>query len=83
MRRKLNITVSGEFCSGKSHVTYLIKKTLKENGFDVEFEPDLDYGPMEGDFDNRIGRHNSEAITQLATDTKIKIEQRQLKREIL
>ena len=80
MKNEIKITVSGKFMTGKSHITYLIKKVLKDNGFSVKFEPDLDYGPSEKDFDKRVHLKNEEAIKGLSKKTKIKIEQIQLPR---
>ena len=38
MKDNLKIFVLGKACSGKSTISYLIMKTLEENGFNVEFE---------------------------------------------
>jgi len=82
MNKEINVTISGVHSSGKSHITYLIKKTLKENGFEVNFEPDVDYGPTESHFDRKIIRNNEKAIVTLSDSTKININQHQLNRLI-
>ncbi len=42
-KEKLIITVSGRAMSGKSRLIFLLKKFLRENGFDVKHEVSLDY----------------------------------------
>lgn len=79
-KKEVKITVSGVPAAGKSNITYLIKNLLKENGFEVEFEPDVDYGPTEADFDRRVAESNKNAIIALNQRTKIIIEQVQTKR---
>ena len=37
-KKNLIITVAGQTASGKSRLTYLLKKFLRENGFEVEQE---------------------------------------------
>ena len=80
-KKEIQITVSGVPASGKSNITYLIKKTLKENGFEVEFTPDIDYGPTEADFDRRVSKSNEEAIIVLQHRAKIKINQVQTRKD--
>ncbi len=75
MKNEIKVNVIGESCVGKSHITFLLKRVLKENGFEIEFTPDEDYGTSEADFDNKISKSNSDAIQSLKGKTKIKIEQ--------
>lgn len=42
-KQKLIITVSGRTNTGKSRLSFLLMKFLKENGFDVKHEISLDY----------------------------------------
>lgn len=37
-KKELIITVSGQVASGKSRLMFLLKKFLRENGFNVEFD---------------------------------------------
>lgn len=74
-KRKITITISGGVASGKSNIAYLIKNLLKENGFEVGFNPDLDYGPTEADFDKIVSKNNKNAIIALSEKVKINIEQ--------
>ena len=52
-KEKLIITVSGRAMSGKSRLSFLLKKFLRENGFDVKHEVTLDY-QNENDFDRKM-----------------------------
>ena len=75
MKNEVKVNVIGESCVGKSHITFLIKKVLKENGFEIEFTPDEDYGRSEANFDNSLSESNNDAIQSLKGKTKIKIKQ--------
>lgn len=52
-KKELTITVSGQFCSGKSRLIFLLKKLLREQGFEVHYEGNLDH-PNERHFDCRV-----------------------------
>ena len=42
-KKKLIVTVSGECNSGKSRLSFMLKKFLRGNGFDVDFDGGIDY----------------------------------------
>jgi uridine kinase len=50
-KKDLIITVPGHAASGKSRLIYLLKKFLRENGFEVEQELNIDH-PSEVNFDS-------------------------------
>jgi thymidylate kinase len=50
MKKNLIVTVSGVAGSGKSSLTFLLKNFLREHGFEVEQELNLDH-PTESNFD--------------------------------
>ncbi|MFW5847448.1 MAG: hypothetical protein ACOCVF_00820 [bacterium] len=76
-RKDLIITVAGQNGSGKSRLTYLLKKFLRENAFDVEFEGNLDH-PTEKHFDKYISRNFDEVINNIKEKRKIRIKEIQL-----
>lgn len=56
-KKNLIITVTGEVNSGKSHLTFLLlKKFLRENGFEVDFDGGLDYD-NESQFDEYVSEN--------------------------
>ena len=77
--KNITIAISGEVATGKSRIAYLIKKTLKQHGFEVNFVNDIDY-PTEAVFDKDMERNFDDAIKGLSQKTKITIVQAQLMR---
>ena len=77
--KNITIAISGEVASGKSRIAHLIKQTLKENGFVVDFINDMDY-LNEETFDNEMRRNFDDAIKAISEKTKITIVQAQLNR---
>jgi len=76
-KKDLIITVSGVSASGKSRLTYLLKKFLRENGFEVEFETNLDH-PTESDFDKQMSKNLDEVIENFKDTRKITLKEVQL-----
>lgn len=79
-KKNLIITVAGHTASGKSRLTYLLKKFLRENGFEVEQELNIDH-PTEENFDNVMGRNIDAVIDNFKETRKITIKELQLARE--
>lgn len=75
--KNLNITISGETASGKSRLTYLLKKFLRENGFEVEQEPNIDYGTEE-EFNNIMSKNIDTVIDKIKETTNITIREIQV-----
>lgn len=78
-KKDLIITVSGQAASGKSRLTYLLKKFLREQGFDVEIDCNLDY-TTENDFDKHMSENFDEVIGLLKNSRKITLKEVQLAR---
>lgn len=79
-KTKLTITVAGECASGKSRVTYLIKKLLKEHGFNIKQIGDSDFDSEE-DFDIYMENNLSDAIKSISNKSDIEIKQIQINRD--
>jgi adenylylsulfate kinase-like enzyme len=79
-KKGLIITVSGYAASGKSRLTYLLKKFLRENGFEVEQELNADH-PTEENFDKHMSKHFDEIMENLKETRKITLKEVQLARE--
>ncbi len=77
MKKEIKITVSGVVNSGKSRIIYLIKKLLREDGFNVEFKGCLDFH-TETDLDKIAGKNFNEIIKKIKADADITIESQQL-----
>lgn len=77
-KEKLIITVAGRSMSGKSRLSYLLKKFLQENGFDVEHEVTLDY-TNESQFERQMSENFDEVIDKLKDERKILIREEQLR----
>jgi tRNA uridine 5-carbamoylmethylation protein Kti12 len=77
---KLIITVSGRAMSGKSRLSFLLKKFLRENGFDVKHEVSLDY-QNENQFERQMSKNFDEVIGQMKEQREILIKEEQLKRD--
>jgi CO dehydrogenase nickel-insertion accessory protein CooC1 len=78
-KEKLIITVSGRAMSGKSRLSFLLKKFLRENGFDVKHEVSLDY-QNENQFERQMSKNFDEVIGQMKEQREILIKEEQLKR---
>lgn len=76
MKEKLIITVSGRTMSGKSHLSFLLKKFLRENGFDVQHEVTSDYD-NENHFDKQMSKNFDEVIGQMKEQREILIKEEQ------
>ena len=79
-KEKLIITVSGRVMSGKSRLSFLLKKFLRENGFDVKHEVSLDY-QNENQFERQMSKNFDEVIGQMKEQREILIKEEQLKRD--
>jgi CO dehydrogenase nickel-insertion accessory protein CooC1 len=79
MKKKLTINVCGEAGSGKSRLTFILKKFLKDNGFEVEHSP-LDFVD-EDEFDKEMNKNHKLAIDNLKENRKIVINELYVKRE--
>jgi pantothenate kinase-related protein Tda10 len=79
-KEKLIITVSGRAMSGKSRLSFLLKKFLRENGFDVQHEVSLDY-QNENQFERQMSKNFDEVIGQMKEQREILIKEEQLKRD--
>jgi hypothetical protein len=73
---KTVITVSGEAMSGKSHLIFLLKKCLQENGFDVKHEVSLDYQD-EDDFERQMDQSFYKVIDHIKEQREIIIKEEQ------
>lgn len=80
-KEKLIITVSGRVMSGKSRLSFLLKKFLQENGFNVKHEIGLDFS-NENDFERKMGKNLDEVIGQIKEQTEIIIKEEQLNNDI-
>ena len=79
-KREICIFVAGEPNSGKSRVSFLLKRFLRENGFEVDFDGGLDFN-NEAQFDQQIGnRHFDETIEAIKDNRKIVLREMQLQK---
>lgn len=69
---QLNITISGKTNSGKTRLTYLLKKILREEGFDVEFSGNIDF-PSEAKFDEHVEKNFDRCISSIKERSNINI----------
>ena len=76
-KEKIIITVSGRSMSGKSHLSYLLKKFLRENGFDVEHKVSIDY-QNEFEFESQMSKNFDKVIAQMKDNREILIKEEQL-----
>ena len=79
-KKDLIITVSGQVASGKSRLTFLLKKFLRENGFEVEFDGNIDH-PTESNFDKHMSKNFDEVINSIKETRKITLKEVQLARD--
>lgn len=73
----LMISVSGETNSGKSRLSLLLKKFLRENGFKVEFDGGIDY-EGESQFNEAVSKNFEEAIESIKEKKTIILKEHQL-----
>ncbi len=79
--KNVKITISAECGCGKSTITFIILKALKQHGLDVDFN-DLDY-PSKNMFIHDMQRNISDRAIGLQDKIHIDIEQVQLARKPL
>lgn len=79
-KEKLIITVSGRAMSGKSRLSFLLKKFLQENGFDVKHEVTLDYRD-ENHFERQMSKNFDNVVGMMKEQREIIIKEEQLKRD--
>lgn len=78
MEKNLTITVSGECNSGKSRLSFLLKKFLRENGFNVKFDVGVDYKD-EKHFDQCVSKNLNQVIENIKEKRVINLEEVRLK----
>lgn len=76
----LTITVTGNAGSGKSHLLYLLKGFLRDNGFDVNHHVGHDFDSEIG-FDWCVDTNFNKAVEALRANTTITINEVQTARE--
>jgi ATPase subunit of ABC transporter with duplicated ATPase domains len=82
--KEVKITVAGQVNTGKSTILCIIKNDLKEKGFDVQFEGNLDF-PSEASFDKHFDPRlkKPEVLEYIASHVKVDIKEVQLQRQPL
>jgi pantothenate kinase-related protein Tda10 len=63
-KKNLVITISGPTASGKSRLTYMLKKFLMESGFEVRQEFNIDHS-TEDHFDKAMSRKLTERVDKI------------------
>ena len=76
-KKNLIITISGQAKSGKSRLTFLLKKFLREQGFEVEQKLNLDH-PTESNFDKTMEENFKQVLEYFVATRKITIKEEQL-----
>ena len=76
-KKDLIIALAGQTASGKSRLTYLLKKFLRENGFEVEQELNFDY-LTEEKFDKVMSENFDDVISKFKDTRKITLREVQL-----
>jgi len=71
-KKKLTVTVAGAAGSGKSHLLFLIKSFLKDNGFDVNHNVSYDLNSEIG-FDWCVNTNFNKAIESIRQTTSITV----------
>lgn len=69
-KKQLYITLSGLNNNGKTRVTYLLKKFLRSEGFDIDFEPNFEYETEES-FNKAAERNFDASIKNIKECSKI------------
>lgn len=73
-KKNITITVSGEPNTGKSRLSFYLKKFLKENGFDVNHDGGQDF-ENEETFDRVMSSNVNEVIDRVKETKKITIKE--------
>ena len=79
MERQVNIMVYGKNATGKSNVIYLMKKFLREQGFNVTLKTEHQDYADEAAFDKEVGRHHEQAVEGLKSVVGITIEEKTIR----
>lgn len=69
-KKNLIINVTGEVNSGKSRLILLLKKFLRDNEFEVDFDGGVDY-KNEIEFDEYVSKNFNQVIEHIKDTTKI------------
>ena len=77
-KKNLIISVTGEVKSGKSRLTLLLKKFLRENGFEVDFGGGADY-ENETQFDEYVSNNFDQVIEHIKDTRKVTLKEVQVK----
>ena len=72
--KNLTITISGQAMSGKSRLTFLLKKFLREQGLNVNQEVNIDFAD-EAQFDLTMSKGSA---TEILKDNEITLKEVQL-----
>jgi len=80
LKEKINVTVSGVCGSGKFRMAFLLKKLMRENGFEVQYKNNSNF-MGETDFDESMQHNFEDAIYDIKCNKIIVIETNQLKAE--
>lgn len=80
--KELSIIISGHAASGKSSLSFLLMKFLREHHFDVSLELSLDYS-SESDFNKKISESFDKKIENIRKTSKITIKEVQTARETI
>lgn len=73
MKDEIVIKVIGKTGTGKSRILYILKRYLKETGFNVEFDGGLDF-ENESQFDSYMQENLWDALSSINNKTSIKFE---------
>ena len=76
-KKKLIVTVSGECNSGKSRLSFMLKKFLRENDFDVDFDGGIDYED-ETQFDKYMSKNIDQSIQHIKETRKVYLKEIQI-----
>jgi len=68
--KEITLTISGEPKIGKSHLTMLLKKLLRDKGFEIEFKGTLDY-PSETNLNEELKDSFKKVIKSIKKECKI------------
>ena len=79
MKKGITVTVTGLNNSGKSRISYIVKESLRVHGFNVEFDPSMDFD-NEAHFNRVMRRNLDEAVEAISENTIVKVKEVQLDR---
>jgi len=77
-RNKIKITVAGLPASGKSKMLYIIKHMLKEEGFNIKHNVNIDFN-NESQFDKQMENNIEKVFEHFKKTKSISIEETTLK----